>query len=137
VKVPPLLAWRIAVVALGLVAATLLVRALDRGLSGGERPLSGSHLAFGSLLALTVMPGPLLGFFATPRSGVRLRGLAVGGAATTAFAALLGGAFLAPRLFGPGPAGLAEGIAFAWCALALPLAAADFLRLRRGDPSES
>jgi len=135
-KASPLLLWRLAVIGIGLVSSTLLVRALDQGLVGEPRPLSGSHLSFGAVVALTVMPGPILGLFATPGSGEKLRGLAAGGSGMTAFVALLGGVLLGRRLFGEGPAGAAEGISFAWCVLALPLAAVDFLRLRTGAPAE-
>ena len=134
VRIPPLVGWRLAVILLGYAAATLLVQALDGGLAGEPRPLGGSHFAFGLVLAMTVMPGPLLGLFVTPASGERLRGLAVGGCGVTAFVALLGGIYLGKRLGGEGPAGAGAWVAIAWCALALPLAGVDFLRLRRGDP---
>jgi hypothetical protein len=123
---------RIGVIALGLAAAPLLVRALDRGLAGAERELSAGHLLLGLLVAAVAMPGPILGALARPGSGERLRGLAVGGAAVTALAALLAGAILYRRLFVAGGAGATEVLAFAWAVLALPLAALDFLRLRGG-----
>ena len=129
--IPPLLLFRGAVVLAGAAAATLLVRALDQGLADEARPISTSHLAWGAVLALTVMPGPILGFVVGPGSGEKARGLAVGGCGVTALAALLGGAFAMKRF---GAAGLfsVEGLTVSWCALALALAAIDFVRLRRG-----
>ena len=131
-KMSPLAILRLAVVASGAVAGVLLVRALDAGLAGEARDLDTGHAAAGLVLAAAVMPGPILGFFVTPASAEKARGLAVGGSAVTALAALLGGAMLYGRLSGRGGGGATEAIAFGWCALALPLAAVDFFRLRRG-----
>ena len=122
---------RVGVVLLGGVAATLLVQALDRGLSGEPRPLVGTHAAFGAVLAITVMPGTILGFFVGPSSGERARGLAVGGSGVTAFAALLGGAFSYRRV-AEGGVSIVEGLTLAWAVLALVLAATDYFRLRVG-----
>lgn len=125
-------AYRTLLVLLGLAAGVLLVRALDAGLSGESRSLSVGHAALGVVLGAAVMPGALLGYAVGPRSSDRLRGLAVGGTAVTALAALVGGALLWNRVFGDRPAGATEVTALAWCAAALPLCLIDWLRLRIG-----
>ena len=131
-KVTPVTALRIVVVALGCVAGPLLVRALDPGLAGTARTIGFGHVASGLLLAVAVMPGPLLGLFVTPRSSEKARGLAVGGSAVTALAAAFAGAVLFRRMSGGDSTGPTEVISLGWCVLSLPLAALDFLRLRRG-----
>ena len=131
-RVTPAAALRLGVVALGAASGVLLVRALDQGLAGDPRALGGGHLALGLVAAAAVMPGPILGFLVTPKSSERARGLAVGGSGVTALAAVFGGALLYGRLFLRPGAGITEVVAFGWCVLALPLAAIDWLRLRRG-----
>jgi hypothetical protein len=133
---PPLLLFRAAVVLLGLAAGTLLVQALDSGLADEDRPLSAAHASWGALLAVTVMPGPLLGFFVGPGSGAKARGLAVGGCGVTAFAALLGGVFAFRRIGAAGALSV-ETLTTGWAALALALAAIDFLRLRGGAEAKA
>jgi hypothetical protein len=123
-------AFRWTVLGLGLAAAPLLVRALDQGLAGAPRDLSAGHLLLGFLVALAAQPGPILGAFVTPESGEKARGLAVGGAAVTALAALFAGALLYRRIFVAREAGFAEGVTFLWAVGALPLAALDLFRLR-------
>jgi hypothetical protein len=123
-------AFRFAVIGLGLAAGPLLVRALDRGLAGGERDLGAGHVALGVLVALVAQPGPVLGLLVGPGSGERARGLAVGGSAVTALAALFAGALLYRRIFVSHEGGAPEIVTFAWAVLALPLAVVDFLRLR-------
>lgn len=130
----PLAVTRAALVAVGTFAGVLLVRALDRGLRGTDVELGAGHVVFGILVGLAVMPGPILAFFVGPGHSERARGLAFGGCVVTMFAALLGGAMLWHRLFGtePGPATPAEWLALAWCALALPVAGIDAVRVRFG-----
>jgi hypothetical protein len=124
---------RAATLAAGAVAGPLLVRSLDAGLSGAERPLGAGHVAAGLAAAAAAMPGPILGLLVTPASSERARGLAVGGSAVTALAALFAGAMAVRALRAPGgAAGWVEAAALAWALAALPLAAADFLRLRGG-----
>ena len=123
-------ALRFTVLGLGFVAGPLLVRALDQGLAGVPRGFTAGHLALGALVAAVAQPGPLLGLFVTPESGERPRGLAVGGSAVTALAALFAGALLYRRIFVLHDGGFGEGLSFLWAATALPLAAVDFLRLR-------
>jgi hypothetical protein len=123
-------ALRFTVLGLGLAAGPLLVRALDQGLAGAPRGFTAGHLGLGVVVALVAQPGPLLGLFVTPESGEKPRGLAVGGCAVTALAALFAGALLYRRIFVLHDGGMAEGLAFLWAATALPLAAVDFLRLR-------
>jgi len=122
--------FRFAVIGLGLAAGPLLVRALDQGFAGTDRGLTPGHIALGVVVAAVAQPGPILGHFVTPDSGERPRGLAVGGAAVTALAALFAGALLYRRLFVLHEGGWAGGLTFLWAATALPLAAVDFLRLR-------
>jgi len=117
---------------LGEVAAVLLVRVLDEGLARDLRPLDAGHLAAGLLLAAAVMPGPILCSVVSPASGARARGLAFGGCVVTSFVALLGGALLARRVLGGPGTDATSVLALAWCAVALPTAAADALRMRAG-----
>ncbi len=128
----PLGTLRIAVLALGFTAGPLLVRALDRGLAGAPRPFTAGHLLLGALVAAVAQPGPLLGLLVTPSSGAKPRGLAVGGCAVTALAALFAGTLLFSRVFVGREGGLPEGVTLLWAVAALPLAGVDFLRLRGG-----
>ena len=123
---------RVAVLALGAAAGVVLVRALDAGLAGAPRDFGASHLAFGVLLALAVMPGPILGLFTAEASPPRLRGLAVGGSAVTAFVAALGGAMTVRALRSGRAQDAGLALVLAWCLLALPLSVVDILRLRKG-----
>jgi hypothetical protein len=131
-RVGPLASLRIAVLALGFTAGPLLVRALDRGLAREPRPITAGHLLLGTLVAAVAQPGPLLGILVKPSSGEKARGLAVGGCAVTALAALFAGTLLYSRIFVVRDGGLPEGVTFLWAVAALPLAALDFLRLRGG-----
>jgi len=123
-------AFRFTVLGLGLVAGPLLVRALDQGFAAAPRDLAAGHLALGLVVALVAQPGPILGLFVTPDSGEKPRGLAVGGSAMTALAALFAGALLYRTIFVLHEGGFAAGVTFLWAVTALPLAAVDFLRLR-------
>jgi hypothetical protein len=138
---PILLAWlRIAVVLVGVAAGTLLVRALDQGLARGaaegaivERALTAGHFLFGMVLALAVSPGPPSCLFVGLESGEKSRGLAFGGCVVTAFVAMVGGAFLWQRGVAPeNGGGPAAWLGLAWCALALPVAVVDAIRIRFG-----
>ncbi len=135
-KTTPAGVLRGTVLVLGGVSGPLLVRVLDEGFARADRPLGAAHLAFGLALAAAVMPGPLLCAFVDAGSAARLRGLAFGGCVVTAFVALLGGAFLwrAATASAPGGAATAAWTGLAWCAMALPVAAADGIRVRWGRP---
>lgn len=132
-KVGPLGILRSVVLLAGAAAGVMLVRALDAGLAGSPRALATGHLLLGIVLAAAVMPGPILGAFLAGGSSEKARGLAVGGSAVTALAAVLGGAFLWPRVTGADPTPFESYLALGWCVLALPLAAVDWWRLRGGE----
>ena len=129
----PIAGLRLAVLGLGAASGALLVHALDLGLAKENPPFAVSHLLFGLLAAGAAMPGPILGMVASPRSGESLRGLAVGGSAFTALAAVAAGIFV----FAFGRRGIREAVVLAWSVAALVLCAIDGFRLKEGAPPPS